>query len=90
MKIGGTGPHPVEIEGVTDDSFFAVLLHNTLEGFFSDPLYGGNRDMAGWKLIGFPGARYKYRPYVAQHGKRLAIEPVALHSRSGLGSSTRG
>lgn len=42
-----------ELQGVKAKGFFAILLQNTIEGFFSDPLYGGNRDMAGWKLIGF-------------------------------------
>ena len=32
-----------------------------MEGYFADPIYGGNRDMAGWKLVGFPGVRYDYR-----------------------------
>jgi gluconate 2-dehydrogenase gamma chain len=35
------------------DLFFQRLLTLTLEGMFSDPKYGGNRGMAGWKLIGF-------------------------------------
>ncbi len=39
---------------------------NTIEGFFADPIYGGNRDMVGWKLVGFPGARYDYRDVMAQ------------------------
>jgi len=37
--------------------FFSFLLQNTREGFFSDPIHGGNYQMVGWKLIGFPGAR---------------------------------
>jgi gluconate 2-dehydrogenase gamma chain len=46
-------------------------------------MYGGNRDMIGWKLIGFPGAHYDYRPYIGQHGKKLPIEPVGLRGRPG-------
>jgi gluconate 2-dehydrogenase gamma chain len=61
--------------------FFETLLQNTMEGFFADPLYGGNRDMAGWKMIGFPGARYDYRAYVDQHNKALGLEPVSILSR---------
>lgn len=38
-----------------------MLIQNVREGFFADPLYGGNKDMAGWKMLGFPGARYDYR-----------------------------
>lgn len=39
--------------------FGAVRLH-TIEGMFCDPMYGGNKDCAGWKLIGFPGAQWGY------------------------------
>lgn len=44
----------------TPDSFFHTLRRHTMEGMFSDPAYGGNRDMAGWKLIGYPGAQRAY------------------------------
>lgn len=67
--------------GVGSKAFFALLLQNTMEGFFADPLYGGNRDMAGWKLIGFPGARYNNRPYVARHGEAYPLPPVSLAGR---------
>jgi gluconate 2-dehydrogenase gamma chain len=67
--------------GIDSKSFFALLLHNTMEGFFADPLYGGNRDMAGWKLIGFPGARYNNQPYVARHGEPYPLPPVSLSGR---------
>lgn len=36
--------------------FFSYLLQNTREGFFSDPIHGGNKGMVGWTLINFPGA----------------------------------
>jgi gluconate 2-dehydrogenase gamma chain len=68
--------------GVDAKAFFDVLLQNTLEGFWSDPIYGGNRDMVGWKLIGFPGARYDHSPFVAQHGKAYPLPPVGLKGRS--------
>ncbi len=38
-------------------AFFETLRTHTIEGMFADPVYGGNRDFAGWKLIGFPGAQ---------------------------------
>ena len=68
--------------GVDARAFFDVFLQNTIEGFWSDPIYGGNRDMAGWKLIGFPGARYDYRPYVGKHGEQLHLPPVGLKGRA--------
>ncbi len=40
--------------------FFTILLQNTKEGYFADPMYGGNHAMAGWVHIGFPGARASY------------------------------
>ncbi|HEX7689521.1 MAG TPA: gluconate 2-dehydrogenase subunit 3 family protein [Burkholderiaceae bacterium] len=69
------------LDGVDAKAFFAQLLQNTLEGFWSDPIYGGNRGMAGWKLIGFPGARYDQSPYVQQHGQPYPLPPVGLSGR---------
>ena len=67
--------------GVEAKAFFTLLLQNTIEGFFADPLYGGNRDMVGWKLIGFPGARYDYRDFVSRHGERYPLPSVAIGGR---------
>jgi gluconate 2-dehydrogenase gamma chain len=64
-------------------AFFKLLLQNAIEGFFSDPLYGGNSEMAGWKLIGFPGARYDYRDFVGKHGQPYPLPPVGLMGRPG-------
>jgi len=62
--------------------FFALLLQNTQEGFFADPIYGGNRDMAGWKLVGFPGARYDYRDWVGRHNEVYPLPPVSIMGRA--------
>src|SRR3984957_4261987 len=45
------------LQGPPAAAFFAQVLANTREGYFADPMYGGNRGMGGWKMIGFPGAR---------------------------------
>jgi gluconate 2-dehydrogenase gamma chain len=37
--------------------FFSTLRTHTMEGMFADPIYGGNRDFSGWRLVGFPGAQ---------------------------------
>jgi gluconate 2-dehydrogenase gamma chain len=71
----------IKLDGTDAASFFNAFMQNTVEGFFSDPIYGGNRDMVGWKLIGFPGARYDYRPYVDKHGQHLDLAPVGLKGR---------
>lgn len=72
----------VQLSGVDTTTFFDMLLQNTMEGFWSDPIYGGNRDMVGWKLIGFPGARYDNTGYVTQYGKPYPLPPVGLKGRS--------
>ena len=71
----------VALDGADGKAFFAQLLQNTLEGFWSDPIHGGNRDMVGWKLIGFPGARYDNTEFVAQHGQKYPLPPVGIKGR---------
>jgi gluconate 2-dehydrogenase gamma chain len=68
----------MELPTASAGSFFDMLLQNTREGYFGDPVYGGNRGMQAWRMIGFPGARYEYRPYVARHNEPLTFEPVSV------------
>jgi gluconate 2-dehydrogenase subunit 3-like protein len=42
------------------EAFFELLRTHVLEGVFGEPSYGGNRDMIGWKLVGFPGQQWGY------------------------------
>ena len=72
----------IALRDVKSAEFFALLLANTQEGFFADPIYGGNRDMASWKLIGFPGARYDYRDWVDRHNEAYPLPPVSIMGRS--------
>jgi gluconate 2-dehydrogenase gamma chain len=58
--------------------FFAQLLTNTKEGYFSDPLYGGNRGMVAWKWIGFPGARADFTDWIDQAGRRYPYGAVSI------------
>jgi gluconate 2-dehydrogenase gamma chain len=84
--IGELEKGKIDLGDIKSDAFFGILLQNTIEGFFSDPIYGGNRDMVGWKMIGFPGARYDYREYVSKHGQRLDLPPVGIKGRPGWNS----
>lgn len=59
-------------------SFFHTLRQHTAEGFFSDPGYGGNRDLAGWRLVGFPGAQRSYSPLEMQT-EGSDREPQSMH-----------
>src|SRR5215212_650288 len=51
-----------DFQGPSGKAFFTQLRNDTIEGMFSDPMYGGNRDLVGWKLIGYPGAQRTYTP----------------------------
>lgn len=67
-----------DLDGVPSAVFFDVLLKMTVEGFFSDPVYGGNRDMVAWRMIGFPGAYADYFETVDHHGVKFEREPMSL------------
>ncbi len=73
----------VALPNADGESFFKHILKDTKEGFFTDPIYGGNRGMAAWKMIGFPGARYDYRDWVSRHNERYPLPPVSIGGRSG-------
>jgi gluconate 2-dehydrogenase gamma chain len=70
------------LQGIDGMTFFQAVLKDVKEGFFSDPVYGGNRDMCAWKMIGFPGARYDYRDWVGRHNERYPYPPVSIAGSS--------
>ena len=55
-------------DGVDPRAFFELLRYHTVAGFFADPVRGGNRDLVGWKLIGFPGAQVSYTAWITRYG----------------------
>ena len=79
--VSGLEKGSLQLQGASGRGFFDLLLRNAQEGFFADPIYGGNRDMAGWKMIGFPGARYDYRNWVERHNERYPLPPVGIAGR---------
>ncbi len=59
------------------EEFFHVLRRHTGEGMFSDPVYGGNQGLAGWRLIGYPGAQRGYtEAYV--RGRTAEADPQGI------------
>jgi gluconate 2-dehydrogenase gamma chain len=59
--------------------FFEALLQITMEGFFADPIYGGNRDKAGWKLVGYPGLPAVYSTLIDEYrNRRYRVEPQSI------------
>jgi gluconate 2-dehydrogenase gamma chain len=71
----GKAPFP----GFTSTMFFNALLQITMEGFFADPIYGGNRNMAAWKMIGYPGLPATYREDIKKYfGKKYDKPPHSI------------
>jgi gluconate 2-dehydrogenase gamma chain len=62
--------------------FFSMLLQSAREGYFADPVHGGNRGLVGWKLIGFPGARADFMDWV-ERDLRYPLPPVASSGQRG-------
>jgi gluconate 2-dehydrogenase gamma chain len=66
-------------DGFSSQAFFNALLQITMEGFFADPIYGGNRDMAAWKMVGYPGLPAAYREAVVTYfGKKYDKPPRSI------------
>ncbi|TCW00179.1 gluconate 2-dehydrogenase subunit 3 family protein [Biostraticola tofi] len=76
--LTGLDKGDITLADIDAQLFMTQVLNNTMEGFFADPMYGGNRDMASWKMIGFPGARYDYRDMIEQHNQDLHLTPVSI------------
>ncbi|WP_347253942.1 gluconate 2-dehydrogenase subunit 3 family protein [Leminorella grimontii] len=73
----------IELADVPSKTFFSFLLANTKEGYFADPQYGGNRHLAGWKMIGFPGARADFMDWVEHSDRPYPLGPVSISGERG-------
>jgi gluconate 2-dehydrogenase gamma chain len=68
-----------EFSGFDSRIFFNALLDISMEGFFADPIYGGNRDMAAWKMVGYPGLPATYRDDIKKYlGKKYDKPPRSI------------
>jgi len=77
--LSGLETHQVSLPTVPGELFFGVLLELTQQGFFCDPIYGGNRGKASWKLLGFPGIGAMYADRIAPFRNQLYVsEPVSI------------
>jgi gluconate 2-dehydrogenase gamma chain len=66
------------VASVGATAFFNLLWQWTLAGFFCDPVQGGNRDMVGWKLIGFPGAHISWADQIENYNQPFAGDFISL------------
>jgi gluconate 2-dehydrogenase gamma chain len=64
-------------------AFWTIVYQTVMEGMFSDPIYGGNRNKAGWKLIGFPGVIAVHRENVVKYkDKPFPTDPLSIADMS--------
>jgi gluconate 2-dehydrogenase gamma chain len=75
--IAGDGK--IELPQVSGRAFTGTLLNAAMEGYFADPVYGGNRDKGTWKMIGFPGAGGMYAHLLEEYrNKPYPVEPQGI------------
>src|SRR3569833_408530 len=78
-ELAGLEQRRIELPTVPAGVFFEVLLELSQQGFFSDPIYGGNRGKASWKMLGFPGIGGMYADKIAEYRNRLySVDPVSI------------
>ncbi|MFM1654340.1 gluconate 2-dehydrogenase subunit 3 family protein [Brevibacillus sp. B_LB10_24] len=66
----------VKLTTISPSGFFNMLRSSTLEGVYADPLYGGNKNMAGWQMKNFPGNQMSYANIIDKGFQK--IPPVSL------------
>ena len=66
-------------DGLPVRVFWATVYQTVIEGMFSDPIYGGNRNKAGWKMIGFPGVIATHAQDIVKYrDKEFPINPLGI------------
>jgi gluconate 2-dehydrogenase gamma chain len=65
--------------GLPARTFFEVVYQTVMEGLFADPIYGGNRGKAAWKMLGFPGVIANHRQNIVVYkNQRFPGEPTGI------------
>ena len=73
-----------KLTAIEKTHFFALLRTHTIEGMFCDPMHGGNANMIGWQLVGYPGPRMSYHDEIEKHyGQDYRIKPASLEQLAG-------
>jgi gluconate 2-dehydrogenase gamma chain len=80
--LAGLESGSVQLPSIPSTVFFETLLANTVEGYFADPAYGGNRDMVSWRMVGFPGAYAQYIDLVELYNLPYTRPPIGMANQS--------
>ena len=81
--LKGLDSGTIQFAEVGAKDFFTFLLQNTKEGYFSDPIHGGNKNAVAWKMIGFPGARADFLDWIGKPGVHYPLPPVSINGPQG-------
>jgi gluconate 2-dehydrogenase gamma chain len=84
----GKTPGVSAAESVAAESVFSLVLEHMREGMFGDPMYGGNKDLAGWDLIGYPGIQLVVTAPLQQVG--ATVRPTGMSATSYGGEPYNG
>src|SRR3979490_3373105 len=83
VLVGLSGGKITFDNGLPVRVFWATLYQTVIEGMYSDPIYGGNRNKAGWAIIGFPGIIAVHRDHVEKYrGKPFPTAPLGISDMS--------
>jgi gluconate 2-dehydrogenase gamma chain len=81
--LEGVEGRKITLDSVPGATFFGIFLNNVMEGYFGDPVYGGNQNKAVWRMIGFPGANAMYADAIAEYrNKPYPIDPKGIEDLS--------
>lgn len=69
----------VNLTTISPSGFFQMLRSATMEGVYSDPLYGGNRNMDGWKMRNYPGSQMAYANIIEKDFQKIAPQSLQSH-----------
>jgi gluconate 2-dehydrogenase gamma chain len=81
--LQGAEAGTLKLENISAKEFFNQLLGETRMGYFCDPKHGGNKNMAAWKMIGYPGMRADYTDWVEVRDRPYPLAPVDLSGKRG-------
>ena len=70
-----------ELSGVRGKQFFEMLYQSAMEGFFADPMYGGNRNKVSWHMVGYPGLPATYAHVAEAWARQKGDRRTAIDSR---------
>jgi gluconate 2-dehydrogenase gamma chain len=84
LSLGGfdhltSAAQDAKLQEIETTPFFRLLRQHAIEGMFCDPIHGGNADLIGWQLIGYPGPQMSWTSHIDQHyGEAYRPKPVSL------------